>query len=530
VDRRQKVFLLTAVILLAIFARFWDITSFPPGLYPDQAANGEDALRILGGELQIFSLRNNGRESMFFYFAALMLWLFGVGVWPLFAATALVGVLTVIFTYLAAARLLGRKVALWAAFFLATNPWHVTLSRNGFRAVTAPLIIALSLWFWARLFQSTTQRSRYFNAVGAGIFSGLVLYTYLAGRAFVIFLFLAGLVFLVRYLRRDSREHLRPFCRPLMLATAAVFLTVLPLLLFSLKHPEVLGARAGHVSIFNPALNKGSPLKALLRMTGKSLLAFVWDGDGNPRHNVPWPHLPYHPGGRHGYAGGGVPFLTALPSALALIGLLVAWQRARWLLLLFVVALLPAVLTAEGMPHGLRLVAAIPAHVFFAGLGAEWLGERGVRKLTGPRGKATLGVMVLLLAMVNAGLDFTLYFGIARNLPLVHYEYRADLTVVSQRINALAHKSPPSPPLYLVLDNFSEMTVKFLTRPSGRPYHLVNPARSHEIALQPGEEMIFTQSTLPDAERYLHLHPEVRVEREAKNRFGETVMLVINRK
>ncbi len=521
------------ILVLAAGARLWGLADYPPGLYPDQAANGEDVLEILEGKLQVFSPRNNGRESFLFYVQALTVGLFGLGVWQLFLASAIVGIVTVAVAYLAGARLFGPRPALLAALFLATNPWHVTLSRTGFRAVTTPLLLSCALWSIACVLKPTGGRPRLRDAVLAGLFTGLGLYTYTAYRAFLIFLLVCGVFASVRAaLHPAFRARARAFMRPVALAVGVAFLAALPLLFFFAVHPQFLGNRATHVSVFNSDLNNGSPPRTLLRMTGRTLAGFVFDGDGNPRHNVPLLGLPYRPGGSHHYSGGGAPFLSLLPALLALVGIVRAARKAPWLLALAAFMLLPAVTTAEGIPHGLRTVGAIPAHVWLAGLGGSWL-------LTWRRSHPWASMR--MVAGVSAGFfltltiltDLWLYFGVAASSPLAHYEYRADLSDVSAYLNAKeqerrAQGEAQALP-YLVLDDFSVQTVRVLTTPSGHPYRLLDPARSHLQLLERGEEMIFTQSTLPDASRYLEAFPGVRVASDSANRFGETTMLVLAR-
>lgn len=527
------------VLLLATGVRLWALADFPPGLYPDQAANGEDALDILSGKLQVFSLRNNGRESLFFYVQALTVGLFGVGVWPMFLASALVGIATVVATYAAGTRLFGRGAGLLAAFFLATNPWHVTLSRTGFRAVAVPLFIVLTLWGFARIFRGERHRGHsWANGVCTGVAAGLGLYTYTAYRAFVIFLVLVVGIAAARFLLQPRfRERVRPLLPPLAVSALTAFLVAVPLLGFFAAHPGFAFVRAQHVSVFNPDLNDGDPWGTLLRMTGRTLRAFVWDGDGNPRHNVPLPDLSYTPGGAHGYHGGGTPFLSFVPAVLALIGALAAVRRAPWLILLFLVMLLPAVTTAEGIPHGLRTIGTIPAHVFFAGLGGQWLWRR-IRRLSWGSIRLATSVVALIALGFTVLSDLGWYFRVARNSPLAYYEYRGDLTVVSEYLNreqrtvcsgqkdAPAHCSLRTAP-YLILDRFSEQTVHFLTIPTEHPYRLVEPKDSHLVRLRPGEQMVFAQSSLFDAERYRQIFPAVRVLEERRNRFGEPVMLVL---
>ncbi len=518
-----------SILLLAAAARLWGLAEYPPGLFPDQAANGEDALEILDGRLQVFSPRNNGRESLFFYVQALTVGLFGIGVWQIFLGSALVGIATVAATYAAGRRVLGVGPSLLAAFFLATNPWHVTLSRTGFRAVTAPLFIALALLCIARVLKPREGVPRRRDAVLAGLFTGLGLYTYASFRAFIVFLLICGSWALVRAAWvRSFRSRVRALAFRAGLAAFSASVVVAPLLVFFARHPDFVVERAAHVSIFNPELNDGSPLRTFVRVSGRTLRAFVVEGDGNPRHNVPRTTLPYRPGGRHDYEGGGEPFLSPLPALLAILGAGVALRRSPWLLVLLAVMLLPAVTTAEGIPHGLRTSGAIPAHVWLAGLGGTALLRR-VRRLPSAGGRSLVVFGAAAALFVSAATDLGLYLGVARNSPLAHYEYRGDLTIVSGYLNrrARAEGAGALPPR-LVLDAFSAKTVHFLTTPTEHPYRLIRPETSDLFPLAPGEEIIFTQSTRPDATRFRETYPSV-VAREELNRFGETVMVVLRR-
>src|SRR5688572_6050139 len=93
--------LLVGIIALAAWFRFYDIKNYPPGIFPDVAANGEDVLLILDGDVRPFYPRGNGREALFFYLQALMVKFRGIGVWPMHAASAIIGLATVIAMYFA---------------------------------------------------------------------------------------------------------------------------------------------------------------------------------------------------------------------------------------------------------------------------------------------------------------------------------------------------------------------------------------------------------------------------------------------
>src|SRR3990167_2233300 len=114
------------ILLLAIFFRFWHITDIPPGLYPDEAMNGSNALQALeSGNFRAYYVDNNGREGLFINLQALAIWFLGNEAWVLRAVSAFFGVLAVIAIYFLARELFrnsrGEIIALLSSFFLATS-------------------------------------------------------------------------------------------------------------------------------------------------------------------------------------------------------------------------------------------------------------------------------------------------------------------------------------------------------------------------------------------------------------------------
>lgn len=518
------------ILLLAIFGRFWHITTMPGGLFPDQAANGEDAISILHGHLQPFYERGNGREALFFYLQAGLIAIFGIGVWPMFFASALVGTATVYFTYAAGRRMFGDLVGIFAGIFIATNQWHVSLSRTGFRAITIPLFLALTIYFFMGIFQTKNPKARIWQAIGCGVSFGLGWYTYIAFRAFVGVLIIVGVAFVLQSLLRKPRFFAFKIYRNALIALFfSSVITVTPLFLYFYNHPGSFAGRSGQVSVFNPDINKGNLLGTAGDVLEKSILAFFTAGDINPRHNVPR-----------------FPFLSPIPAVFGLIGIIVALVRSVQylhrllrgrhtgqtlaffiMLLMLMVMLVPAVATAEGIPHGLRSIGEIPVVFWLAGIGGAWFIHRLKRLPSLNARRIAIGALLFLLALTCV-YDLFLYFGVSASLPKYWYEYRTDLTGVSDYLNYRAKNNLSKP--YLVLDDFSVQTVHFLTTNYNQPYILLKPETCEQTTLQKGEQMIFTQSTLPDAERYLEKHFDVDEISRTGNQFNETTMIVVEKK
>jgi len=257
--------LLVIIIIIAAFLRLYNITEVPPGLYPDEAMNGNNALEALStGNFKIFYPENNGREGLFINIQAIFLkFLMPISgenpePWMLRLPSALFGILTVIGVYFLAKELFdenhkfktlnpeqiqnsniqnptqfrisnlefgisrSQKIALISSFLLATSFWHINFSRIGFRAIMAPFFLTWSLYFLILSFQTTKfiqkttsekseilnskfkiQNSKFtFFALLGGIFYGLGFYSYIAYRATPILI----LIILVLYWFKVKHE------------------------------------------------------------------------------------------------------------------------------------------------------------------------------------------------------------------------------------------------------------------------------------------------------------------------------------
>ena len=160
ISRWLFVAMLLLVLLVAAGLRLYRLPDLPLGLHYDEAANGILAGEIAkGAKFPVFIPSYTGKEVLFFYWTALWMKMLGVTPEALRLSAALAGLATVAATYWAIRELLydyrgAGWVALFTAAFLATSFWHLVLSRYGFRAVTQPLMQALTvaaLWRGLRL-------------------------------------------------------------------------------------------------------------------------------------------------------------------------------------------------------------------------------------------------------------------------------------------------------------------------------------------------------------------------------------------
>lgn len=495
------------------------IRSLPGGLFPDEAANGFDVNSIFEGDLQPFYERGNGREALFFYVLAASVALFGRGPWQHHIVSAGFGFIEVLAAYFLVKRLFGKNVALLTALFMAVSSYHVTLSRTAFRANLIPLFTTLTLLFLVKIYQEDDLRKRFSAAVFAGLSFALGFYTYIAYRMMIPLLVYLKLIFVVG-VRDQLKQIIGKYWRLSAAGGAAFLVAILPLAYYFVTHPGSFVGRAGHVSIFSPDLNNGDVLGTLWGVFKLTMLGFFTEGDVNWRHNV-----------------SGFPFLDTAVSPFFAIGLVVftlaafrilvqAWRKrpdpntfymamvGAW----FWAMLVPEVTTAEGIPHGLRLIGVIPP-IFIM---AAWSVDRFWGKLKIYFAEHWRNLMAAIFLSFIVIYNFTLYFGVAASSPDYYYAFRSDLTVVSQYLGDRNQKDTT----YLSLDKFSVQTVDYLTTTTRNPYTLLDPARTFEVTLKPGDQVIFTMSTLYDALRFTEYHPDARLAHIEKNRFDEIIMLV----
>ncbi len=546
---KQKVFLI-GIILTAIFFRFYLIKTMPGGLFPDEAANGLDINSMQQGHLQPFYERGNGREALFFY----MLWgsieIFGKGPWQHHIVSALVGTLAVLGCFLVTRRLWSlfdenkeraTNLALWAAFFMAASTWHTVLSRTAFRANLIPLFTSFAMYFYLMAYKAETQAKKIWWAIAAGLTFGLGFYTYIAYRIMIPLVIVAILwPFAVDIYRKPRFQAFKQNWKPLLAAKIAEYLALIPIVYYFWTHPGSFVGRSGQVSVFNPELNGGNLIGAIIEVTKESLLGFFWQGDLNWRHNI-----------------SGQPFLSIIISPLFAIGLILTtllavryffqpikrmsdWKYfglAGW----FWAMLIPVVTTAEGIPHGLRSIGMIPPVFIMAAAGlmfsydffkkfvdrywnfiAEW--KRSILSFS----FKTLTVAFVLAIILQT---YFLYFVYAANSPENFYAFRSDLTVVSEYLKANGHKGTT----YLILDKFSIQTPDYLTmidgahpeNPANQPYTQIDPENSWQLSgLHKGDEIIFTQSSIFDIKKFKQYHPEAKLVREDRNKFNQTVMAI----
>ncbi len=423
VSIHRMVFLLLAVVITAVgaYLRFWHIEDMPCGLFPDHAISLLEAAKL---PIQPFYYSYGSHEEGLFILLLKGVFAFLGQEWGfLFALTAFLGTLTIPIFIASIRKTEGRFVALIAGLVMAASPWHIALSRSGFRMVMVPLVITLFYWAIVSFFQKPSGK----RAMVAGIFLGSGLYVYSSySTAMPLFLLAVCAISLLIW-RFRAVQFVKVYKTQLLVGMVALILIVLPYAFFFTQHYQTLRGRMQQVSAFSGRSTKEG-LSLVAGQLGQTLKGFFVEGDANWRHNFDTQPM--------------IPPVFSLFFIVGIVTILVGKMPGgrvvdrRIYLLAFVIFLIPAVATIEGaVPHGNRLLGVLPVVFLLTGIGAYamlFVLLRLVRFLD-KRGASTSFVSLVPVFFIGASLAGLAFYahGIvtdAYNRPEIASYFRCDLT------------------------------------------------------------------------------------------------------
>ena len=501
--KTPHIFFLVLTIVVAAFLRFYELPSYPPGLYSDEAVNGVNALEALKtGEFKVFYPENFGREGLFINIQAISVWLFGPQAWALRLVSGIFGTLTILGLYFLTKELLrwneapgpeetnlycipftkillnkNEAAALLAAFFLSVAFWHINFSRIGFRAIMAPFWGTCGLYYILLAFRHLLEnrefnlKSRqFYYALLGGLVFGAGINSYIAYRVMP-----ALLLLLFIKLAWDARRValLKNFLVAAAVVSVAGILSALPLLLHFANVPADFTGRTGAISIFNSE----QPLYDLGLNIIKTLGMFNVAGDWNQRHNITgspelfWPIGIFFVIGL--YIGARavlrrlIEIMRRLPKAAstseAVFGAFEYLLLFAWLAL----AALPVVISNEGIPHALRAILMIPPVFILSAAGAVYLYKKTIGVICAKATeKADLlcrrlnaAILVFLLLLVFEA--YTSYFIVWGTDPKTAASFNKETTDFAYEIRAL----PKELKKYIIYNpnDYAAYVVWFLT-------------------------------------------------------------------
>jgi len=425
--------LIVLVLLVALFFRTYNLDRVPPGLDGDEMFNGWDALRVREGNLEVYFAANFGREALLIYLIALTTHLLGMGAWAMRLASVLCGMAGLTFTWLLARRLFNFRVAILATALMSVSLWPVFLSRIALRAGLLPACQAIVVY---ALWRALDDRG-YRWAVVAGLFTGLSLYTYTAGRVFpaVLLLWLLMILIVGRVSPAGGRRLLRTSGKRLALAGLVAGLVVLPLGLYALQHPDIFNQRVSELNLELNQLRAGN-LEPFWFSVKATLGMFTRAGDREWRYNL-----------------SGRPVFDKVTGLFFCLGLVVSLFRLRrpayLLLLIWLPIMLAPTTLSVGTPSFLRAAGALTPIYLMPAIGADFICERisrYVSRFTFHVSRITSYALPItfFVGLVFIGADtWHDYFDEWPRHPYVNHIYEADLAATARYLNGYTPAGTP---------------------------------------------------------------------------------------
>ena len=418
-------FFLVLVLIIAFFFRFWKITQIPPGFYPDEAINANEAFFSLKNkDFKVFYPENYGREGLFIWLISFSFFIFKkISIFTVKIVPATIGFLTVIGIYLLTKEMFkeSKYLPLFATFFLGISFWHTNFSRIAFRGILIPFVLVFSFYFLLKAFSKKSIS----NSILAGMFFGLGFYTYTSFRMAVLIL---PFLFLPLWFLSKKENSERKFIILTFVFLFTVFFVALPIGIYFLKNPQYFISRAAPITIFKAK----NPPKEFFKSLILHLSMFNFYGDSNWRHNFSKKPELISPVGILFLIGIFISFKECLNSTKIKDwkGALNYWLLFSW----WFVMLLPGILTREGIPHSLRVIGTLPTVFIFTAIGTEKIYFLLIKKF---KKEKIINFVFLIFFLICAFLEFQKYFLVWAKKPEVKSEFTAEFVKMGNYLNSL---------------------------------------------------------------------------------------------
>lgn len=198
---KHKIYIvLTLIVILAFFLRFYNVTKIPPALNWDEVSIGYNAYSVLktGRDewnqfLPVhFKAYGEYKLPLQIYVSIPGIYLFGLNELGVRITPVIYGTFTILVMFFLGRALFASELAgLISAFLLGISPWHIHLTRASFESSLATFFVIVGVWFLIKGFKN----QKWF--VISMIPFALSVFTYNSARIFTP-LFLLGLLFLYR--------------------------------------------------------------------------------------------------------------------------------------------------------------------------------------------------------------------------------------------------------------------------------------------------------------------------------------------
>ena len=487
--------LLAGVLALAGVFRLWQLDTLPPGLHPGEATDGLIAARVAGGNPGTLNQTTALVGAPYLLLQTASVFLLGKTVLALRIVSAILGILAVLLTYLAAQAWFSRRTALVAAFLMASAPWALHISRLSDYTALVPVLVPLGMWAVARALRS--NKALWY--VAAGLTLGGLWYGGVPYYTWIVLLLLLGI-----FARRYYRDRMKYSGQPILIVLLSMAIAGAPRIVFA-----ALGGGVERLREVGEAVVLAAQTPVL---TGRELLLngiaglglFHIRGDQSLLHNLP-----------------GMPLLGGVVGVLFVLGVLLALRRFRDIrygaLVIMLASLFLVNLFGAGQPAAARNVAMLPIACILAAVGlselfARW---RGVF----PRNVLALQLavgMILLTLGVSTFYNWQHYFVAWANTPEVFTAYH------ERHVRAARYVRDRELPAgtVVVVDRRGKPIVRYLTRDD---YRFVPPGASQRAANNSDAPIIVPRSETTGQVRF----PGYQAEHVYSQKRPDTILFTV---
>jgi 4-amino-4-deoxy-L-arabinose transferase-like glycosyltransferase len=244
-----EIALLTALFVLALLSRVWNLTNFPENIYPDEIMTGTVAtdsyVRPTTLRPPVFSTLWSGIDlpALWFWIVAIFLKLGGTSLAMLRLPAALFGAATVVPLYALLRGTWGRYAAIAGSTIMAFSISNVHYSRLGLNNIVTQFFWATCFFFLLRALRSRRPS----DWVLAGLSGGLSEYFYY-GTRLLPFILAGFIVFLFALHWTQARQHAGGF----LLLAGSYFVGFGPLLVHFIRNPNLYLGRGASLLIWSP--------------------------------------------------------------------------------------------------------------------------------------------------------------------------------------------------------------------------------------------------------------------------------------
>lgn len=379
--------LLLLILLVAVFFRFYNLSSVPPSPSLDETSIGYNAYSILHTGADEYSYKfplllrayDDWRPAFYVYLVIPFIQLFGLSALAVRLPSVILSVISVYLTYILVLELLKNQkgslhpkqfIALLAAFFLAISPWHIYISRLGHEANLGLFCLITALLGFLKFINTGKKMPLFLSA----LFFSLSLYAYQSQKVVVPFLLLGILFIFFKKIGQGFRTIVLAALFFIVFSIPIVVVSLSPDGLIRFKGTTAFSANnpiyREHTTRVMEAKNSGNLINQVIynrRFSSVEIFlsnylshfnpVWLFTNSGNESHKVP---------------NIGLLYIWELP--LILLGffqlfiLKIDRNKKLFFLLWLLSSPLPAALTTEA-PHAMRSYTFLPSWQILSALG-----------------------------------------------------------------------------------------------------------------------------------------------------------------